>query len=207
MNDALLVQLRDLLVARYDEIKWKLGRRLGNEELAGEVLQETYLHLGRPARIGTVRSPLHYILMIATNIARMRFRREKGWVSLDDVDQAVGLVDTAPDPAHSAEARSELAALQRAFDELTPRRRQILFAARVDGLRTGDIAVQLGISQRLVEMELKHALDHCALRLDRERVVRFGSAEQDASKIQEAQKAQGMPDWARRDKSAGDEHG
>lgn len=181
MDDATLAQLRYQLVLRYDEIKRRLTRRLGSEDLAGEVLQETYLHLGRPAKIGTVRSPIHYLVTVATNIARMRFRREKGWVSLEDVDEAIGLVDDAPDPARSVEARLEMEALQRAFDELTPRRRQILVAARVEGRTLADIAAQLGVSQRLIEMELKHALAHCALRLDRQLVRRFGPAARKAS--------------------------
>jgi RNA polymerase sigma-70 factor (ECF subfamily) len=168
MSEATLIYLRDQLVAQYDEIKRRLVRRLGSDELASEVLQETYLHLGRPARIGPVRSPVYYLLTVATNIARMRFRREKDWLNLDDVDEAVGLVDEAADPARSADARLELEDLQRAFDEMPMRRRHILFAARVEGQRLREIAVRLGVSQRLVEMELRQALDHCAQRLNRE---------------------------------------
>ncbi|MCK9914440.1 sigma-70 family RNA polymerase sigma factor [Microbacteriaceae bacterium K1510] len=168
MSEATLIHLRKQLVAQYDEIKRRLVRRLGSDDLASEVLQETYLHLDRPATIGVVRSPVYYLVTVATNIARMRFRREKTWVSLDDVDEVFGLVDETADPGRSIDARLELEKLQRAFDEMPARRRRILFASRVEGLRLREIAAQLGISQRLVEMELKQALDHCAQRLDRE---------------------------------------
>jgi RNA polymerase sigma-70 factor (ECF subfamily) len=75
----------------------------------------------------------------------------------------------------------ELEELQRAFAELTPRRRQILMAARAEGRQLREIAAQLGISQRLVEMELKQALEHCALRLNRVVVQRFGPRRPKAS--------------------------
>ncbi len=202
MSDATRLYLRHQLVARYDEIKRQLTRRLGNSDLASEVLQETFLHLNRPGNIGAVRSPLSYLSTVAMNIARMRFRREKIWVNLDDVDAAVGLVDESPDPAQSAESRSELTELQRAFDELTPRRRFILFATRVEGLHASVVAAKLGISQRLVEMEMKQALDHCAFRLGRTRPARFGFAAPDASKKQKDNSVSGL----RQDRSTDDEH-
>jgi RNA polymerase sigma factor (sigma-70 family) len=181
MSDTTLLQLHRQLVAHYGEIKRRLIQRLGDHDLAEEVLQETYIHLTRPVEFGIVRSPTRYLLMVATNIARMRFRRERPWVNLEDVDAAVGLVDDAPDPARSAEARLELEALQSAFDELTPRRRHILIAARFDARNLKDIAAELGLSQRMVEIELKHALDHCALRLDRALARDFGSRPRNAS--------------------------
>ncbi|MBN4668834.1 sigma-70 family RNA polymerase sigma factor, partial [Pandoraea nosoerga] len=101
-------------------------------------------------------------------------RGEKRLVTLSDAKAAIGLVDEAPDPERAANARSEVEALRRALAELTPRRRQILLLSRLDGIVLRDIAARLGISQRLVELELKHALAHCALRLGRDVVQRFG---------------------------------
>lgn len=181
--------LRQALVGQYDELKSALTRRLGSEDLAGDVLQETYLRLGRPARIGIVASPKQYLLAIATNIARMGFRRDRRSANLSDLDAALGFVDETPGPLQSVEARQEIEALQRAFDELTPRRRQIVFAARVEGARLSDIAEQMGISQRLVEKELKIALMLCGARLNREIVQRFGPGASRASKGQAAARA------------------
>lgn len=178
--------LRQALVGQYDELKSVLTRRLGSEDLAGEVLQETYLRLERPARIGIVASPKQYLLTIATNIARMSFRRDRRSANLPDLDVVLGFVDESPSPLQSLEARQEIEALQRAFDELTPRRRQIVFAARVEGTRLSDIAEQLKISQRLVEKELKIALMLCGSRLNREIVQRFGPGTSQTSKGQVA---------------------
>lgn len=182
MSDAgVAALLRDLLVGQYDEIKRQLTQRLGSEDLAGEVLQETYLQLKHSTRLGAVARPKQYLLAVATNIARMRFRRERRWTSLSELDAALGFVDEAPSQLQAAEGRQEIEALQRAFHDLTPRRRYILFAARVDGKRLRDIASELGISQRLVEKELQSALRLCGASLQRKPVQRFGPRQVQAS--------------------------
>jgi RNA polymerase sigma factor (sigma-70 family) len=65
-------------------------------------------------------------------------------------------------------------ALQQALEGLTPRRREILLASRLEGVPLREIAQRHGISQRMVEIELRRALAYCSLRLDREAVQRFG---------------------------------
>ncbi|MCK9910798.1 sigma-70 family RNA polymerase sigma factor, partial [Microbacteriaceae bacterium K1510] len=136
--------LRQLLVGQYDELKRVLTRRFGSEDMAGEALQETYLQLERPARIGPVQSPKQYLLTIAINIVRMRFRRERRSANLSELDAIIGFVDDAPDPLQTVQSRQEIEALQQAFDALTPRRRYIVLAARVEGVQLADIADQLG---------------------------------------------------------------
>jgi RNA polymerase sigma factor (sigma-70 family) len=186
-DSASVTTLRRLLVGQYDELKKQLTRRLGSEDLAGEVLQETYLHLERPAQIGTLSSPKQYLLMIATNIARMSLRRERRWASMLELDAALGLVDEAPDPLQSLEARKDIEALQRAFEELTPRRQRILFASRIEGMQLSEIAAELGLSERAVSKELKTALMLCGHRLKREVVQRFGPRPRESSTLVEVE--------------------
>jgi RNA polymerase sigma factor (sigma-70 family) len=177
--------LRELLVGQYDELRTALARRLGSEDLANEALQETYLRLRRPARIGAIASPRHYLLTIATNIARMSFRRSRRWADLSELDAVLGFVDESPNPEQNLLARADIEVLQRAFDELTPRRRQIIFAARVEGVQLARIADRMGISKTLVEKELRSALVFCADRVGREMVQRYGLSEPQASKNQD----------------------
>ena len=65
-------------------------------------------------------------------------------------------------------------AVRQALSELSPRRRQILLASRVEGLPLRVIAERHGISQRMIELELKAALMYCGQRVDRKIVQRFG---------------------------------
>lgn len=174
MTDTSREALRRSLILCYPDLKARLSRQLGSAELANDALQETYLRLSQGPELAPVSTPRPYLLRMAINIALRMLRRERGTVSLDDAKAAFDIADEAPDPYGSLEGRAELEAFRRAVAELTPRRRAILFASRIEQLPLRTIAERQGISQRLVEIELKHALAHCALRLDRELVRRFG---------------------------------
>jgi RNA polymerase sigma-70 factor (ECF subfamily) len=153
--------LRRRLVLDYEALKIQLARYLGSTERASEALQDTWLRLERAMPRQPVERPFAYLLRMAYNIALKRRQNERGTTTLDDARAALNLVDDAPDPERVVEARSELAALERALVELAPRRREILIASRAHGIPLREIAAQLGVSQRLVEMELKLALIHC----------------------------------------------
>lgn len=166
--------LRQLLADRYDDFRRRLTRRLGSEELARETLHDTWIHLHRPHAVETVENPFSYLLSTAFNIATDRRRKESRLARRFEVRAVLEIADEAPSPEAEVEARRDIAALERALEELTPRRRAILLAARLEGMHLRQIADHLGISQRLVEMELKHAVDHCAERLGRKVTRRFG---------------------------------
>jgi RNA polymerase sigma-70 factor (ECF subfamily) len=174
MSDSGRDLLRRLLLVDYDKLKAQLARRLGSAERAGEALQDTWLRLESSAPIGAVERPQPYLLRIAYNIALKRRQAERETMTLDDARAALNLVDEAPDPERVVEAKSEAVALKRALAELSPRRRGILLASRGEGVPLSEIAVRYGLSQRMVEMELKFALIHCGRRLGRNIVQRFG---------------------------------
>jgi RNA polymerase sigma-70 factor (ECF subfamily) len=174
MSDSGPDLLRRLLLLDYDELKAQLARRLGSVDHAGDALQDTWLRLEGAAPIGTVHRPQPYLLRIAYNIALKRRQAERETTTLDDARAALNLVDEAPDPERVVEAKSEAAALEGALAELSPRRRDILLASRVEGVSLGEIATRHGLSQRMVEIELKMALIHCGRRMGRKIVQRFG---------------------------------
>lgn len=181
MTDTTRDALRRSLILGYADLKARLSRQVGSADLAGDALQETYLRLSRGPDLDPVGKPQPYLLRMAARIAYRLVRGEQRAVSLDDAKAAFEIADDAPDPQSRLEARAELEAFRRAVAELTPRRRAILFASRVEKMPLRMIAEREGISQRLVEMELKHALAHCALRLDRDLVQRFGPGAAKAS--------------------------
>ena len=176
MTDSSRDLLRRMFLLRYDDIKLRLTQRLGSSELASDALQDVWLRLEQPAAIGPVFRPLPYILRIAYNIALKRLRGERAMVTLDEVRDDLGLVDDKPTATEVVEARAELALLLKAAQELTPRRRDILFAARLNGDSLQDIALRHGIPERAVARELRSALLHCAERVDRKAFQRRGPA-------------------------------
>jgi RNA polymerase sigma-70 factor, ECF subfamily len=170
--------IRDLLrrhyLLGYDELKARLTQRLGSAELAGDALQDAWLRLDKAAPSAPVDRPHSYILRIAYNLGLRSRERGARTVTLDDARAALDLIDDAPGPARISEARAELDQLKQAMRELSPRQRDILLASRLRQVPLRALALRHGISQRMVERELKTALTHCAERLGKKLIQRFG---------------------------------
>jgi len=181
MTDSNPNSLRQVFLLGYDDLKARLTHRLGSAELASDALQDAWLSLENVTLIGPVHRPWPYVLRIAYNIALKRLRREREMVTLDDARAALSLVDDTPNADRVVGARLELAQLRQAVAELTLRQRQILFASRLDGVSLQELADRHGISQRMVERELKRAVLHCAERLDRKIIQRFGPRPREVS--------------------------
>lgn len=169
MTDISLLALRQLLIAHYDELKAKLTLRLGSSELAGDAVQDTWLRLHHAESVGRVTSPANYLFRIALNIARDRLVSERRYLTSVQVDQMLDVADETPSPSSIAETRSELQLVEKLISELPSRQREILVAARLDGLPRREIAARLGISLSLVEKELKQAHEYCLARRDQMR--------------------------------------
>ncbi|WP_024506854.1 RNA polymerase sigma factor [Bradyrhizobium sp. ARR65] len=173
--------LRDLLADHYDDFRLRLTRRLGSEELASESLHETWLRLDRQGDVGAVQSPAAYLMRVALNIATDRRRTEARWARRSDPGAAGEVPDTAPGPAREVEGRLDLKVLQRAIDRLPERTREILTAARLDGLSQQEIAERFAISTRMVRIELRRALDLCEAAFKHETITDFLSTPSESS--------------------------
>lgn len=173
MGDTARGVLRDLLLASYGDLRKRLIRRLGSPELADDALHETFLRLETAHPVGPVRRPSAYLLRVALNIASNLRVAEARRLTVPETEALLEIGDEAPDPARVAEARSDIEALTRALAELPVRTRDIFLAAWGENAPYQAIADQFGISVRTVQSELKHALEHCALRLDRPRGKNF----------------------------------
>lgn len=159
--------LRDVLAERYDEFRTRLGRWLGSDELARESLNETWLRLHREDMLGRVQNPAAYVLRTAVNIATDWRRGDVRRARRSEVRDLIELASSMPDAERELAARQELETLQRAVGELPKRTRRILIAARVHGRGQQEIAVEFGISARMVRLELRRALDFCEARMQK----------------------------------------
>ncbi len=174
MSETTWAGLRQLLVVKYDDLRERLRRRLGSDELAHESLHEAYLHLSRTGERTAVQRPESYLFRIALNLAASQKRSMGRQATPQEIEAVLELVDETAQTEKMVEARLDLATLERAIEELPPRRRSIFFAVRVQEVPIQDVANSLGVSRRLVEIELKRALAYCAARLDRTVTRRFG---------------------------------
>lgn len=181
MSEADWSGLRTLLLDRYDDFKHRLARRLGSVDLAAETLQETWLRLERPGDPGTLKSPDAYLFRIALNVAADRRDADRRRLTLSEIEALRHQDDDELDPARIAESRAEIVALTKALDELPPRCRAIFIATRLDETPHKVLAMRYGISIRMVERDLKRALEHCSERLERISPRKFGSGSSEPS--------------------------
>jgi RNA polymerase sigma factor (sigma-70 family) len=173
--------LLTLLADSYHDFKRILARRMGSVEAASDVLHETYLRLERFDGSVPVANPQAYLLRVALNVASDRERDQKRALTAVEIDDLWRLGAEAIDPETVVADRSELTLFKAALAELPARTAAILIAARVDELPHEAIAERFGISSRMVQLELRRALEHCARRLERKIVRRFGPPGADRS--------------------------
>jgi len=176
MNDSAAgtVDLRDYLLGTYDELKRRLVKRLGSEELAGDALQDTWMRLdARHARLEPVQNPAGYLLRMAMNTVVDRQRADHRLMSLDEITTLMEMADPGPGPAQAAENEIAVQQMLGLLQRMPERRRRILLAIRVEGLQQRDVADRLGVSLRLVQRELKAAQEYLAARTAEGQPVRF----------------------------------
>jgi RNA polymerase sigma factor (sigma-70 family) len=171
--------LHDVLVERYAGFKKRLAYFLGSEDVAADALHETWLRVGAIDDDRPLKNPGGYLFRMAMNIAADQHRKNSRLLNQVEVEDIERVVDELADPARIVAGRHEMNALEDAMRQLTPRRREILIAARVQGMLNRQIAELFGISLRQVEKELRAALLHCEASLDRKVVRRRGPSARD----------------------------
>ncbi len=157
------VVLRDCLVQNYDRLLRRLQRFLGCPDQASDCLHDAWLRLGEMTISTAVQNPAAYVYRVACNVAIDRLRGNRLWQYSGDPDGGFdGIVDSSPGPDVIAEARSDLAAVERAIRSLPVRHQYILMELRVNELTRQEVAALHGMSLRQVDTALRQALDHCA---------------------------------------------
>lgn len=167
MSETIRTLLRQLLVGRYGDLKERLTRKLGSADLANDALQDTWLRLETATPDGPVRHPHSYLFRIAYNIALKRRQVAQRTVSLEEAAEALDVPLDMPDAEAEVDGQSEWVLLTQAAAELTPRQRDILFAARLDRVPLAELAKRHGVSQRSIERDLRFAVLYCARKLNK----------------------------------------
>ncbi len=162
-DDGKAIVLRDYLAANYERLYRRLLRHLGSPDQAGDCLHDAWLRLGEMTMPATVRHPEAYVYRVACNLAMDRLRSGRSWQSFGDAGEEMeALVDPLPGPDLVAEARSELAAVERAIRCLPGRHQHVLMDLRINELTRLEVAALYGLSLRRIDTILHQALDYCA---------------------------------------------
>ena len=150
-------------IRRYhDSLIQFLRQRLSVPDDALDVAQEAYIRLMQYQDSRRIRSPSSMLFRIAMNVANDLGRAElargvPNHCSVDDLD----IASDEPSAERQLAARQDLSLLYTAIDELPPKCRQVFLLSRVRRMTYGQIARHCGISQKMVEKHVSHALAVC----------------------------------------------
>lgn len=139
--------------------------KLGSEQEARDVAQEAYvrlLQLDRPETISYLRA---FLFKIASNLAMDRLRARRRMPSAHTtMDEDLVAFDLSPE--RQCAGQQMVAVLKCALLELPTKCREIFVLHRVEGLSRSEIAVRMGLGERMVRLYMARALEHVRLRLD-----------------------------------------
>lgn len=139
-----------------------LKKRLRRPEDAHDVAQEAYIRMMQYEGSRAIHSPSSLLFRIAINVANdleraEQVRRVSDQCRLDDVD----LVSDVPSPERHVAGQQDVALLQTAIENLPPKCRQVFLLSRARGMTYPEIARHCGISVKMVEKHISHALAIC----------------------------------------------
>ena len=136
----------------YVDLVWRYAmRRLGNAEQAAEVTSVTFaralaaLPTFRPHCHGSGTTFRAWLMAIARNAVIDTVRRERPYVSLEDLHSQPWLVDEHATPEEHAIAAEEQRQVMAALAQLPETQRQIV-ELRLIGMKAAEIAGMLGMS-------------------------------------------------------------
>ncbi|VVE75259.1 putative RNA polymerase sigma factor FecI [Pandoraea anapnoica] len=155
--------LLDYLTTRYHNLKLRLRKVLGDDELADDALHDTWLRLKKQEdeASGTIQSPASYLVRMAVNLAVDARRKHGRTVSGSEIDELLDeIADASPGPLQVTESRADLASLMDVLNRMPERRRQIVVMVRWNGMTQREAAQALGVSLRTVESDLQRANDY-----------------------------------------------
>ena len=157
---------------------------LGNRADAEDVTQTTFVNALRALERGErPRKPTNWLITIAHNLIRQRFRQQQTRPLEVELDRDVAAAEEGDDGPSIDE-------LVRALQRIPPTQRQALVLRELEGRSYGEIGELLGVSQSALEAlifrarrslteELENLVtcDHAELALSRERDGRLGRKE------------------------------
>jgi len=156
--------LADVIERCYGELRRYARRRVGDDAVADELVQEACLRLVTTGD-DLPFNPRAYLYRILSNLVtdhhRHRVRLRKSFIDAGTLDAA----DDRPDAEREVIGRQRLAILAQAVAELPPRCRECFVLRRFEGLSHAEIANRMRISTSAVEKHLAAATVYCARRV------------------------------------------
>ncbi len=136
-----------------------VAARLGSKQEAAEVAQEAYVKVLSLEECEAVSYLRAFLFKTAANLAtdRLRARSRRGWVA--EGSQAERAVFELS-PEREIAGKQSLERLRKAIDELPAKCREAFLLYRIEDLSCAEIAVRMGLQERMVWRYIARALEY-----------------------------------------------
>lgn len=157
------------LVQYYDELVDYISFKIGNRQIAKDVVQETYLRVfQRPEQFSNLVQPIAFLKKVSINIAFDILKKEKNYnqyfASLDDDE--LSFIELCKEERCVSEQELSVARAQytqiilKTISTLSPACQDVFLLVQFYGMTQVDVAKQLGISRTMVIKHFTRALQH-----------------------------------------------
>lgn len=156
------VSVQETIRRYHDSLIRFLRQRLRVKEDAVDIAQEAYIRMMQYEGSTKIHSPPSMLFRIAINIANDlsradAARRAHEQVPLDGLE----LVSPNPSADRQIAASQDLQILYEVIEKLPPKCRQVFLLSRAQRMTYAQIAAHCGISVKMVEKHITHALAIC----------------------------------------------
>ena len=151
------------VIRRYhDSLLRFLRHRLRVSEDAADVAQEAYIRMMQYEGSKEIHSAPSLLFRIAINVAHdlgraEQSRRASDHYPIDDLEIASDI----PTPERIVAAEQDLEMLYQVIEQLPPKCQQVFLLSRAKDMTYPEIARHCGISVKMVEKHISHALQIC----------------------------------------------
>jgi len=158
--------LQEIATLHYARLLRFLRGRGRSADEAADLAQDAFVRMSS-ANIANIRDPGSFLFTTALNLLRDQARSAQTRYEAHSVPaEEAQLVCEAPLAERVLDAEQQLAVLEGALQELSPKCRAVFVMFRFDEISQGAIADRCGISVSMVEKYIKQAMNHCQKRLD-----------------------------------------
>jgi RNA polymerase sigma-70 factor (ECF subfamily) len=142
----------------------RLSKRLRNAAEAEDVSSETFVRVLGYRRLQAMNEPRAYLTTVAKNVLAQLWRRkdlERAWL------ETLRLAPTpyAPSPEERAILLEALERIAHALEDLPAKARSAFLLSQLDGLTYAEIALRIGMSERMVRRYIADGMRCCLLAL------------------------------------------
>ena len=149
----------------YRELVCFLNAKLGNRQVAEDVVHDAYVRVLERSSDTPIEQPRAFLYRTALNLVIDGHRRNalRQCEPLEVLDSEARFAPCSPHTSHDQGQRLEM--LDRALAELPTACRDSFLLRKLEGLSHLQIAARLGISRSLVEKHIVNAMKHCRVRM------------------------------------------